>query len=348
MKTESEKSLCLSLAVLIFCTTIALGQSTSVADTAVSKSLGEYPYILPILGNKAYERGIKLPLPFAASFGTIYNKQPIVLENFSMAFTQGDELPDFDLLQPISDLIVFGPSEGRINTAFFRVESWILPFLSVGVYGGKVWGEQTISLVEPIEISSITDIDGQYFGFNGVAFVPVGPVVLQADYSWSWTTNVRLDKPVLVKVSGMRLIKRFVNKTNPSKTLAVWGGAQFQNLASQTSGKIGLDEALDLTPEDIAELDMRWGEYTMSPEWDALSPAEKLRQQAAYNILRNGIDRLSETTVHYRFDKRLRYEWNMVLGGSYTFDDHWQIRGEYGFLQEKQSLMFQFVYSFGL
>ncbi len=328
---------------------LAQDQNTEIAkaDTA-QKALGEYPYILPIWGDKAYERGIKLPLPFAASFGTIYNKQPIILENFSMAFTQGDEIPDFDALQPISDLIVFGPSEGRINTAFFRVESWILPFLSVGVYGGKVWGEQTITLTSPIEISSVTEIDGQYFGFNGVAFVPIGPLVFQADYSWSWTTNKRLDEPVLVKVSGMRLIKRFVNKTNPSKTLAIWGGAQFQNLASQTSGKIGLGEALNITPEDIADLDMRWDEYTMSPEWDALSPAEKLRQQAAYNLLRNGIDRLADTTVHYKFDKRLQYDWNMVLGGSYTFNDHWQIRGEYGFLQEKQSLMFQFVYSFGL
>jgi hypothetical protein len=143
-------------------------------------------------------------------------------------------------------------------------------------------------------------------------------------------------------------MKRFVNKKDPNKFWAVWAGAQYQNLASQTSGKIGLGEALNLTPEDLEEFDMRWEEYTMSPEWDALSPAEKIRATAAYNIVRGAAENLADTTVHYKFDKRLRYEWNMVIGGTYVFNKHWAIRGEYGFLQEKQSLMFQVAYNFGL
>jgi hypothetical protein len=124
----------------LFCLSfLCLHLSGQELDSIQSRSK-DYPYVLPILGQKAYDRGITLPLPFSASVGTIFNKQPIVLNNFSMAFTQGDEQQDFEELQPISDLIEFGPSTGRINTLFARVEAWVLPFLSVGAYYGKVWG----------------------------------------------------------------------------------------------------------------------------------------------------------------------------------------------------------------
>ncbi|WP_115462506.1 hypothetical protein [Winogradskyella aurantiaca] len=320
--------------------------SQEVDTTSITKN--EYPYVLPILGKKAYEKGYTLPLPFSASIGTIFNKQGIILENFRMAFTQGDEIPDFERLDPISELIQFGPSQGRINTLFGRIEAWVLPFISVGGYYGKVWGKQTITLLEPIAIESNTDINGQYYGINLVGVIPVGPVILQGDYSWSWTTNERLDKPVKVRVSGMRVMKRFVSKTNPSKFWAVWAGAQYQNLEGTTSGKIGLGEALDLTPEDIEEFDQQWEEYTMSPEWDALSLAEKTKATTAYNIIRNAATNLEDTTVYYQFDKRLEFEWNMVIGGTYVFNKHWAIRGEYGLLKSKQSLMFQVAYNFGL
>ena len=332
----------LTLAVLCLITMSIQGQEID----SLSRTK-EYPYVLPILGQKAYDRGINLPKPFSASVGSIFNKQGIVIRNFSMAFTQGDEIPDFDELKPISDLIQFGPSEGRINTLFARVEAWVLPFLSVGGYYGKVWGEQTISLVEPIEITSVTDIDGTYYGVNLVGIVPLGPVLLQGDYSWSWTTNERLDNPVMVRVSGLRLMKRFINKRTPNKFWAIWAGAQSQHLDSQTSGNINFGEALDLGPEDLERLDSRWEAYMMSPEWDALTPQEKVEASIAYNIVRDAASGLIDTTVHYRFEKRLEFEWNMVIGGTYVFNDHWSIRGEYGFLKNKQTLMLQLAYGFG-
>lgn len=333
----------LTIVLLLLIVFKGLGQEQ---DSTATR--GEYPYILPILGKKAYEKGHNLPLPFSASIGTIFNKQGIILDNFSMDFTQGGESPDFERLQPISDLIVFGPSEGRINTLFARVEAWVLPFLSVGGYFGKVWGEQTVTLTAPIEISSVTDIDGQYYGLNLVGVVPVGPVVLQADYSWAWTTNVRLDKPVLVNVAGMRVIKRFVNKTKPERFWGVWVGAQSQKLDSQTSGNIRLDEALDLNDASLADLDMRWDEYKMGPQWDALSPGDKIKAEAAFQIVRNSLEGLADTTVYYKFDKRLEFEWNMLIGGTYQFNKHWAARAEWGFLKSKQQLTFIATYNFGL
>ncbi len=336
-----------NIILLLLILTFGISGYSQELDSSSAKSK-EYPYILPILGQKVYDRGYSLPLPFSLSFGTVFNKQGIILEDFTMAFTQGDEIPDFDQLQPISDLIVFGPSEGRINTGFVRAEAWILPFLSIGGYAGKVYGEQTVTLTSPIEISSVTEIDGQYYGLNLAALAPVGPVILQADYSWSWTTNKNLSEPVLVKVSGMRVLKRFVNPNKEGRFFTAWVGAQTQKLGSQTSGSIALEEALNIDEGFEDDLDMRWEEYKMGPEYGSLSPAEKIKADAAYALLRSGVENLTETTVHYTFNKRLEYEWNMVIGGNYTFNKKWALRAEYGFLKSKQSLMVNLAYSFGL
>jgi len=308
----------------------------------------EYPYVFPILGKKAYTRGYKLPKPHGIMLNTILNRQGIILEDFRMAFTQGDEEPDFDFYQPLADLIVFGPSRGIINTVNLRVDTWILPFLSIGGYYGRIDGEQSVTLTAPIAIESITNIDGQYWGANFLVAVPAGPVKIAADYSVSWTTNVRLDDPVRVDVVGIRVIKNFPIKNKPDMFIGVWGGAQFQRLGNETSGNISLQEALDLDGSELQELDDAWADYMMSPGWDDLNVAQKALQQAAFDTVRSALETLGGTTVHYTFNKRLENEWNMIIGGQWQINQTWQFRSEYGFLKDKQQLMLSLNYRFGL
>jgi hypothetical protein len=308
----------------------------------------EYPYVFPILGKKAYTRGYKLPKPHGIMLNTFFNKQGIILENFRMAFTQGDEEPDFDFYQPLADLIVFGPSRGKISTLNLRVDTWILPFFAIGGYYGKVDGEQSVTLTAPIEIESITDIEGQYWGANFLVVAPVGPLNLAADYSVSWTTNVRLDAPVKVDVVGIRLVKNFLVKNKPDMFIGVWGGAQFQKLGNETSGSISLEEALNLDGSKLQELDDAWMDYMMSPEWDDLNGAQKALQQAVFDKVRGALVTLGGTTVHYTFNKRLENEWNMIIGGQWQINRTWQFRTEYGFLKTKKQLMLSLNYRFGL
>ena len=349
----------------------------------------KYPFLFPILGKKAYAKGYKLPLPHGIMVSTLFNKQGLILDDMELAFTGEGEEPNFSTLQPIADLIIFGPSDGRINTLNFRFDTWLLPFFSIGGYYGRIWGEQTIRLTSPVVIESDTDIVGQYYGFNLLGVAPLGPINIAADYSWSWTTNERLDKPVLVKVSGLRLIYRIPSK-NPERFVAIWGGAQFQKLDSKTSGQIGLGEALGLDGAALDELDSRldnlnqgvsdaqqqvdnlemaWTDYTSSPAWDDLGRVEQARQQATYDVVygvantivtvgtgiadagqgvHNFLTDLSTSTVHYKFNKRLEHEWNMLLGVNWQISPIWQIRSEYGFLKSKQQLMISLNYRFGL
>jgi len=177
---------------------------------------------------------------------------------------------------------------------------------------------------------------------------PAGPVVLSTDYSLSWTTNERLDKPVQVHVAGIRVIKRFMSKKRTDRFVAVWAGTQFQRLASRTSGNIPLGEALDIDEGTIDEWDMQWEEYKMTPEWEELPPADKIKLEATYQLVREAVINVAETTVYYQFDKRLEKKWNLVFGANWQISDRWQIRGEYGVLKGKQQLMLMGTYRFGI
>jgi hypothetical protein len=167
-----------------------------------------------------------------------------------------------------------------------------------------------------------------------------------ADYNASWTTNERLDKPVLVHVTGGRLVKRFMTKKQ-GRFFAAWAGTQFQFLASRTSGNISLGEALDLDQGKLDELDAAWEDYKMTPEWDALPPGEQLRQEATYQLVYNSLAGLEETTVYYQFDKRLEYNWQFILGLNYQHNPNWQFRAEWGFLRRKAQINLGLNYRFG-
>ena len=336
--------------IFIFLLVVSLSLSSfgqQIDSTQIGK---EYPYILPILGKKAYARGYSLQKPFGAMLSSIFNKQGIILEDFELAL-QGPSgnLSEYYSLDGILD---FGPSEGRIMTANARVDAWILPFFAVGGYYGNVWGEQTITfslLGNENLIESVTDINGKYYGLNLLAIVPLGPVNLAADYSWSWTTNDRLDNPVLVKVSGMRLIKQIPTKTK-GRFWAVWGGAQFQNLDNRTSGNIGFDEALGISEEAKQEFENTWNSFTNGEipngdgqYWDDLSALEKAKHTATYGLVTG----LVNTDVYYKFNKKLEYDWNMLLGANFQLSPEWQFRAEYGFLKSKQQVMISANYRFG-
>ncbi len=336
----------------------ALPFSSFAQELDSTKTRGPYKYALPILGKKAYEKGYNFPLPHGVLFGTLFNKQGILLNDFEMAIAApGVSESDLDF-KSLEGILDFGPSEGRITTLNFRFDTWVLPFLAVSGIVGKVYGEQSISfsIAGSDLIESVTDINGQYYGFNLLAVVPLGPIILGADYSLTWTTNERLDKPVQVKVGGLRVIKRFKTNT-PDRYFAVWGGAQSQKLDNQTSGNIAFDEALGVTDEDKANLDNHWGNVLndqvvvkQSPitgndlYWSDLTPVEQELRQSAYNLVRGVVD----NNVYYKFNKQLEFDWNMLLGAAYQHNKRWGLKAEYGFLKAKKTFMLSVDYRFGL
>jgi len=296
----------------------------------------EYPYALPILGKKAYARGYKFQLPHGLMVNGFTTKQNIILENFQLAFTDPGGVPDFDRFQDLADIIVFGPSSGRISTFNVRADTWILPFLNIGGMYGRIKGEQVITLTSPINLSSTTPLDGSYYGMTLLGVAPLGPINLSLDYTASWVTNDRLDAPVRTDVAGVRAIKLWPIGNKPDMFIGAWVGMQFQRLGAQTSGNIPLNEALDPDGNFQENVD-NW--------YDGLTALQK----AAYgDRVYEGLNNLVNTTVHYKFEKRLEYEYNMLIGGQWQINRTWQLRTEYGFLKSKQQVMLSLNYRFGL
>jgi len=319
--------------LMVGLTSLHTTQAQGFDSTQIGK---EYPYTFPILGKKAYTKGYKLPLPHGIMINSIYNKQNIVLENMELGFVPSGEAFDPNDYIDFSDIITFGPSTGRINTLSFRASTWLLPFMALSVNYGEVWGEQVVRLEQPIAIESVTDIVGRYYGLDLLTVVPLGPVNLALNWAPSWTTNVRLNKPVRVDVVSGRLIYNFAVGQKPDRFLGLWVGAQFQNLAATTEGSIPLEEALDPDGEVQQKVD----------DWyDGLTNAQKLLYG---NRVKEAFDNIFDTTVHYRFDKRLEENFNFLFGAQYQFNRKWQLRGEYGAINSKQQLLLSINYAFGL
>ncbi|TRX63295.1 hypothetical protein [Carboxylicivirga sp. M1479] len=342
------KTLSKLIGIIVILTTIT---SVSNAQGFDSTQIGkEYPYLLPILGNKAYTRGYKFQLPHGIMVNSIYNEQNILLENFKMAINDGDFID-------LADNIIFGPSSADIKTFNFRADTWIFPFLSVGGYYGQYKGTTSVrleglknSVGEPIlealfPIETFSDADGAYWGFNVLGIIPAGPVNLAVDYSWSWSQNELLNKPVRVDVSGIRVIKNFKVGKKPDMFLGVWTGAQFNKLGALTDGEIVLgDLGRSAGAVNQTALQEQWQELTTSNDWNQFSAGEQETIEALYNKARG----IEDTVIKYQFNKSLEYKWNMLLGGNFQLNRHFQFRTEYGFLKSKKTLMFSANYRFGL
>ena len=172
--------------------------------------------------------------------------------------------------------------------------------------------------------------------WNLVGVVPLKFVKLQGDYTMSFSTNNLLSKPVKVEVAGMRVIKNWQVGRNPDMFIGIWLGAQFQFLEAKTEGKIPLNEALD--PD--GNFQMRIDDW-----YDGLTD----QQKALYgDRIYNGLNDFVNTTVHYRFDKRLEYNWNMLAGLQWQINRTWQYRAEFGFMRNKQQLFTGLNYRFGI
>ena len=55
-----------------------------------------------------------------------------------------------------------------------------------------------------------------------------------------------------------------------------------------------------------------------------------------------------EATVKYKISKKPAQEWNMIIGGQYQIDKHWQVRAELGGLGNRKSLLISANYRFGI
>jgi hypothetical protein len=306
-----------------------------------------YPYIMPILGSKAHEKGIKLPFPVGVMFNALTGTQSLTLSDVSLGFGRFSN-PEGPELIDLSEVVTFEKVEAQTNTFNLRVDTWLLPFLNVyGIVGQTSKADINVRLIEPIPLEVTTEVSGTYLGFGAMVAGALGPVFFSLDANRTFSFNPRLDDPAKVTIAGFRTGPIFRFPKNPDMNVTLWAGAMYTNFNGDTSGRI---RALDLGPNAPEKIDELRGD--LDNWYNNLSPIEQTIFENLYNRLDNGLSGLKEGVedgyLEYAFNKSIDNPWNMVIGAQWQINYRWQIRAEAQFLGDRTAGLFSLNYRFGV
>lgn len=330
-----------------------------------------YPYMLPIWGKKAVERGFQLPLSAGIGANYFWQESDLVIDNLMVGFNNG---PMYNL----DEYIRFTDSVAAANAVNVRPDFWLFPFLNVYGIFGKAKTSTTIAAglwipdaennwTELTSFSSKANFDATMVGFGLTPTLGISRYWLALDMNFAWTDVSALDKPVFTFVFGPRFGKTIKFK-DPEKNLALWVGAFRVKFTSETAGSLSLSDVLpmdglqDKVDEGFEKVD--YAQEQVDSWWNALPPEEQANpiNEARYNTANRAIEATSNlltavdgalsnagsATVQYSLDKDLKNKWNFLVGSQLQLSRHWMLRAEFGFLGSRQQFLMGLQYRFGL
>jgi len=224
--------------------TFAQYPSTKIRDKhqAYTDSLKQVQYdnILPIWGQKAYQKGFDIPYPTGIMVNYVYVKQGLIIDNMRL----GIKSDNLDVPLTDVDFIEFGENFTTASTVMVRPDVWLFPFLNV--YGLLGYGTSTteVNLKFPISLQSVVEQEVRTTGIGITVAAGLGPVWLALDGNVTWNKPELLEDPVRVETFGVRFGHNFVNKNKPYRNIGLWVGAMSISLGSNTVGEIKLSDAL--------------------------------------------------------------------------------------------------------
>lgn len=331
----------------------------------------EYPYALPIWGQKAAKLGFNLPYSAGLGINYLWQRSDLVIDNLQVGFNHGP-------LYNLDQIVRFDNAVSEASGLNIRPDIWLFPFLNVYAIFAKASPSTTVdySIYVPddagnwnqvISLNSKANFQATTLGFGLTPTIGVGGGWFALDMNFTWNDIAELDKPAFAFVFGPRLGKTFKFKT-PDRNIALWTGGFRLMLNNGTTGSLRLS---DVMPVDGLQAKVDAGltkvENTQTQVdnwWAGLSPADQLRPaniaryeaankalDAAGNFL-GGLDAaLNDTeyaTVQYSLNKRPKDMWNFLIGTQYQHNKHWMLRFEYGFLGSRTQIITGLQYRFGL
>ncbi len=331
----------------------------------------EYPYVLPIWGKKAAEKGFLLPYSAGLSVTYLWQESALVIDNLMVGFNNGP-------LYNIDEIVRIEDATSSANGMNFRPDFWLFPFLNV--YGilafaktstaidAGIWMPDADSAWSQVSsFSTVAEFDAKTFGVGFTPSFGVAGAFVVLDMNVAWTDVSALDKPVFTFVFGPRVGKSFKFK-NPEMNISGWVGGFRLNYSSETKGSLDLSELIE-TDELQAKVDQGFTKVEDTYQdveewWNGLTPAEQNNpiNAAKYNAANNALESASNlltsvdgalndgesSTVQYSLDKRVQDKWNFIIGTQFQINRHFMVRAEYGFLGSRQQFIGGLQYRFGL
>ncbi|MBS1658079.1 MAG: hypothetical protein JST18_08290 [Bacteroidetes bacterium] len=366
-------------AALLLLSSVSLVRAQYTTDKVVGKKhqeyldsvkSAEYPYVLPILGKKAYQKGFSLPYSAGLSVNFITQKSDIIIENLKVGFNNG-ELYDLD------NIIRFNAAESRGSGLNIRPDFWLFPFLDV--YGilaksalstsidAGLWipvNDSTWQQVLPL--STKAEFDATTVGLGLTPTMGVGGFFMVFDMNMTWSDVPALEKPAFAFVFDPRIGKNFVIKNDMN--VAAWVGGFRLKINTGTTGTLPMSDLFTLEDAqqkiDDGQVKVEQGYTAIDDWWNSLSSIEQKNPvnvakyeaankalETAGNVLEGAeeaIGTINNSTVQYSLDKRQKDMWNFIVGGQFQLNKHWMARGEVGFLGARTQGLVSLQYRFGL
>ena len=331
----------------------------------------QYPYLLPIWGIKAVQKGFQLPYSAGLSTNYFWQESDLIIDSLMVGFNNG---PMYNL----DEIIRFDSAVSAANAFNIRPDIWLFPFLNVYAIFAKAKTSTSIEAgvwipdaennwTQTAAFSSQANFDATSVGFGLTPTIGIGRAWLALDMNWVWTDISALDKPVSTFVFGPRLGKT-INLKKPGRNLAFWVGGFRIKFSSSTAGSILLSDVLpvdglqDKVDQGFENVDT--AQTQVDNWWDSLSPAEQSNpaNQAKYDTANRALDAAgnlltavdgalstpSGSTVQYSLNKYPKDMWNFVVGAQFQLNRHWMLRTEFGFLGSRQQFLAGLQYRFGL
>ncbi|MFT4580246.1 MAG: hypothetical protein ACI9UO_003102, partial [Nitrospinales bacterium] len=330
----------------------------------------DYPYVLPIWGDKAVEAGFDIPYSAGLGVNYLWQESKVKINELSVG-VNNSQLFDLD------EIVRFNDATATSNIVNFRPDIWLFPFLNIyGIIAVSetstmvdfgVWAPNGTSTEEIFNYQTTANFNATSLGFGITPTVGVGGGWLALDMNFTWTDIPELDKPNYSFVFGPRLGKSFQLK-KPESNVAIWvGGFRVAFGGDLTTGGLSLSEVL---PEDgnlqgklntgLDKIEIKSRELD---EWyNGLSPVQQTVNTPKYNAalrvlaganqaltgLSDAAENATNSTINYSLNKGLKDKWNFITGAQYQLNKHWMIRGEAGFLKSRTQALVGLQYRFGL
>ncbi|HET8962280.1 MAG TPA: hypothetical protein VFM99_00165 [Chitinophagales bacterium] len=331
----------------------------------------EYPYSLPIWGQKVTNKGFDLPYSAGIGINYLWQQSDLIIENLQVGFNNGT-------MYNLDNIVRFDNAQSTASALNIRPDIWLLPFLNV--YGilakstpstdvgyGIYIPDSSGNYNQILSTQTTANFDATSFGFGITPTIGVGGGWIALDMNFTWSDIEALDKPAFAFVFGPRFGKTFRLK-KPEQNVAIWVGGFRLNINSGTNGSLNLNDVID--SENIgANLDDAYMQVEDSQQqieqwWNGLSeleqnnPLNEAKYERANEALQtagqlldgasSAVNNLNTSTIQYSLDKRPKDKWNFIIGSQFQINKHWMIRGEYGFLGSRQQFIGGLQYRFGL
>jgi hypothetical protein len=340
---------------------------------ADSLKKSDYPYALPIWGDKVTKAGYDLPYSAGISTQYFWQESAIIIDNLMVGFNNGE-------MYNLDGIVRFDDAIARAQAITVRPDFWLFPFLDVyGIFGVSnastdvrfgVWVPDSTGVEKQVlSTGTVVDFTTTTYGFGMTPTIGVAGGFLALDFNMAWTDVPQLKEPARSTVFGPRFGKNFKLK-KPERSVAVWVGGFRVGLRSSTEGSINLadvlpdgggeasmkiDEGIQKVGDAQEQVDAWWGGLS---DQEQNNPVNQAKYERANNALESAgqilsaadaaVNTISTSTVQYAMDKTIKDAWNFIMGGQFQYNKHLMVRCEVGFLGSRTQVMTGIQYRFGL